>query len=470
MLESAAIRFLQAFGGREDLHARQWASRDGRNGYTPVQHPLTPRRIQSHLAGNETLGVYCLRLDGTVNFMALDLDITKNTLEEALVSVVRARNLRSLLQRTTQRLYHCLADMGFEAIVENSGYKGRHFWILFAQPVPADVAHLFGSLLLRRLHHQQEVPPELHLEFFPKQADLHSKKGLGNLIKLPLGIHQKSGRRSLFLTPEGEPVRRWDQHLAAAVRHTPDQLYAAVETLKLEALPELPEAQPSIEPQRPAPAQVQRQWTEADFEADPQMQHLFQRCATLQLIKRQLEQHRQLNLHEQVVLTHSLGHLQHGVMAVNYLLARAANVSPEKYLKSQLKGNPISCPKIRSRIPHLTSKVACNCSFSDFPEQYPTPVLHLRSLGEASAPEPPQSLESLARRYATLEKRLAELQHELQDLGDVLAQGLKAAAEPVLVLPEGRYCLRLEGEAEVLVWEPLNAEERLPAESSQSGA
>src|SRR5690606_30805824 len=45
-LESAAIRFWQAFGGREDMHARQWASRDGRSGYTPIPQPLTPRRIQ----------------------------------------------------------------------------------------------------------------------------------------------------------------------------------------------------------------------------------------------------------------------------------------------------------------------------------------------------------------------------------------------------------------------------------------
>lgn len=466
-LESAAIRFWQAFGGREDMHARQWASRDGRSGYTPIPQPLTPRRIQSHLAGSETLGVYCLRSDGMVNFLALDLDITKASLEEAQVSVVRARNLKASLQSTTQKLAASLDSLGFKPLIENSGYKGRHLWVLFVEPISAEIVHLFGSLLLRRIHHQQLVPMDFHLEFFPKQGDLKSKKGLGNLIKLPLGIHQKSGRRSLFLSPEGEVVKDWDRHLALARRHSSETLYQAIEALKLEALPELPEhpdgqlpqPAPAASPKQPAPASVQRQWTEADFSLDPQLQHVLGHCAVLRALKRQLETHRQLNLNEQLVLIHSLGHLEQGVLAVNYLLARAANVAPDKFLKSRLKGNPVSCVKIRSRIPHITSKVGCKCSFAEAPEQYPTPTLDLHSLDStATAAAPADNAEQLARRYATLERRLKELESEYRVLGRELAEHLRQQPEAVLELPEGWYRLQQDEEVATLVWEPRDGQ------------
>ncbi|MBF2053912.1 MAG: hypothetical protein IGS03_10680 [Candidatus Sericytochromatia bacterium] len=466
-LASAAIRFWQAFGGREDMHARQWASRDGRSGYTPIPQPLTPRRIQSHLAGSETLGVYCLRSDGTVNFMALDLDITKASLEEAQVSVVRARNLKASLQATTQKLAESLNSLGFKPLIENSGYKGRHLWVLFVEPVPAEIAHLFGSLLLRRIHHQHLVPIDFHLEFFPKQGELKSKKGLGNLIKLPLGIHQKSGRRSLFLEPAGEIIKDWDRHLALARRHGSETLYQAIEALKLEALPELPEhpdgqlpqPAPAAKPKQPAPASVQRQWTEADFSLDPELKHVFGHCAVLRALKAQLETHRQLNLNEQLVLIHSLGHLEQGVLAVNYLLARAANVSPEKFLKSRLKGNPVSCVKIRSRIPHITSKVGCKCSFAEAPEQYPTPTLHLHSLASTDRPAAAaDNAEQLARRYATLERRLKELESEYLTLGRELAEHLRQQPEAVLELPEGWYRLQQDEEVATLVWEPRDGQ------------
>lgn len=452
-LEASAIRFLQAFGGREDMHARQWASRDGRSGYTPVSQPLTPRLIQGHLAGNETLGVYCLRLDGTVTFLAFDLDITKGALEEALVQPDRAAQLRQALNDGMRLIQAELSGFGLPSLLENSGYKGRHVWLLFSRPIPADVAHLFVSLMLRRF--QARLPVGLHLEGFPKQGDRDTRKGLGNLIKLPLGLHRKSGRRSHFLLPEGEPVSSWDRHLAQTPRVEPESLYAAIETLKLENLPPIAADEATGEPDiLPAPPSVQRVWTEADFRQDAEVAHVLANCPVLRRLKHQAEHQRQLNHHEQLVLIHTLGRLRQGVLAVNYLFARCANVAPERFLKSRLAGNPVSCARIRSRIPHITSSVRCQCDFSAAPDQYPTPELHLRTLADAPPQKEAADLETLARRYAALERRLEELQTEHRTLGLSLAAQLRQLPEPILQLDEGRYVLKAEGETETLVWQP----------------
>lgn len=449
---AAATRFLQAFAGREDLHARQWASRDGRGGYTPVYKPLTPRLIQGHLVGNETLGVYCLRADGTSQFMVLDLDITKATLEQALVNADFAQQVRQDLLSTTQKLEQYCKDLGLSPLIENSGYKGRHLWVFFEQPMPAEIVHTLGQLFLRKVHDQ--IPGTLHLEFFPKQPNLNTKKKLGNLVKLPLGIHQKSGRRSFFMQSTGETVSQWDRHLAEMPRASHQQLCDLIENLKGEDLPELIATPQPIQPQKPEAAPVQRLWTEADFETNAEVHTLFSRCAALRHLKKQVDQHRQLNIHEQVVLAHTLGHLRSGVLAANYLYQRAANVSADRFLQSPLRGNPISCPKIRKRIPHITSQVPCNCRFEA--DHYPTPLLHTQKLltPEAKAED---SLEQLARRYATQQDKILQLQQEHSALGQQIMAQIKGQPDQRLVLQEGYYTVRLEDDIERLAWHPHEA-------------
>jgi hypothetical protein len=83
--------FRSLFRGREDVYARRWESPDGRSGYSPASekdwkainrsmpedrkkvdqktrkfYPLTDTVIENHLLGTETIGVYPLLPDETV--------------------------------------------------------------------------------------------------------------------------------------------------------------------------------------------------------------------------------------------------------------------------------------------------------------------------------------------------------------------------------------------------------------------
>ena len=210
---------------------------------------------------------------------------------------------------------------------------------------------------------------------------------------------------------------------------------------------------PGPPPPAPAPA-----WTEADFQADPRFRHLLAHCPVLAELKRTVDEHRRLSHEEQLVLIHTLGHVEGGPQAVNYLLGKCVDVGPEKFLKDRLKGNPVSCPSIRKKIGHVTRRVPCNCPFDFAPDRYPTPVLHLLTLSPEAVAAPPApaalDLETLARRYAASAVRLEELRREHDGLKRSLLNALRALPDRVITCPGGHYRLVEHDGLEELLWEP----------------
>ena len=464
--DADCVRFQTLFSGREDVHARQWARQGGDTGYAPVQEPLTPAVVRNHLLGTYTVGVYPIRLDGTCTFFAIDLDIDRGALEKAHGDPDYARLLRDTIRSEGVRLYRVLADLGLPPLLEDSGFKGRHLWVFLARPESAEVLHMFGRLfvgwqspMLRR---------GIHLEFFPKQPG-RSGKGFGNLIKLPLGIHRRTGRRALLLDDRGRPLSKPLEHLRHIQRVSQDVLYRAIERLKAlspgkvtapadEAKPVRPvEAKPATPtPTGPPPPAPLAEWTEADFETDARVRHILQQCPVLAELKRTVDEHRRLSHNEQIVLIHTLGHLEGGPQAVNYLFRKCVDVGPEKFMKDRHKGNPISCASIRRKIGHVTRRVPCNCPFDFAPDRYPTPVLHLLTLPSEAAQTPPNrdDPQVLAQRFAVLERRLHEITEEYRRLRRSLTNHLRVAPDRTIACPGGKYRLVESQGVEELRWEP----------------
>lgn len=484
--DADCVRFATLFAGREDVYARQWCRPDDRRvGYTPVHEPLTPAVIRQHLLGSFTVGVYPIRLDQTATWFAIDLDIRSTDLETARRDHAYATELREQMRSTGTAILQALRELGLDPLFENSGYKGRHYWVFLQQPQEARVLHHLGRMLLARL--QTLLPASFSLEFFPKQAR-RSGKGLGNLIKLPLGIHQKTGYRSVLLDDAGRPVADPYRRLRSAERLSQEAFLRLVDRLKVPSgsRPSAPAAEPmdkdrphsgppdeqadaSSDPPSPAlplwPPDAPPPWTEADFETDRKVHHLLSRCPVLEALKQRVDEHRQLSHDEQVVLIHTVGHLESGPQAVNYLLHRCVDYSPEMLLKSPLKGNPISCPKIRKRIGHVTRRVPCACDFSFAPNHYPTPLLHLETLpDEAPVPRQPESppetadLEQLIRRYTVLVHRKQEIETQWQELHDALVRRLAALPERSWTGEPGRFYLETDEGVETLRWEPPGRE------------
>lgn len=149
------------FVGRRDDYAVQLST--GR--YKRAGKPLSMSDLYDHLIGVRTYGTYVIDAAGWCRFAVVDADS-----DDGLARLWRVQD-------------H-LAARGIISYVEQSR-RGGHLWIFLARPVKASQVRAWLLPL---------CPTDL--EFYPKQDE---GKGYGSLIRLPLGIHRKSGKRYHFI-------------------------------------------------------------------------------------------------------------------------------------------------------------------------------------------------------------------------------------------------------------------------------
>ena len=352
--------FLHCFGGREHCHGVERVDERGQRRFVRRQAPLTAELVLRHVGAHETLGSLCFRVDGLVRWLCIDVDVCRTSLlpgGEPLADALLACHTDAL------NLASALRELGAQPLVEDSGQKGRHVWVRFERPVPAKLAL---QLAFAAEDEVGEPPSQVRREHFPDREVLGYGKE-GPLVKLPWGLHGKSGRRCLLFDQDGAISA--DQ---AAVL----QAWQATPLAVVEGLARRPQGrvrgEPGREPRPEAPAKV-------DLAALPMAQRVFQGCAVLGHVAAKAEATRYLDHRERLLVLMALGHLgQEGGKAIHAVVATTSNYHPQttdKYLKS-LAPSPISCARIRERYPELTRLVPCDCSFRLSQGAYPTPLLH----------------------------------------------------------------------------------------------
>lgn len=432
------VRFVDLFAGREDHHARMWHDPQRGTGYSPVKGPLTPNLVRAHLDGAITLGAYNLRLDGCVTWACLDLDMTKKAIEGLAGRRDRARELRDRQRGEALRIRDGLRAAGLSPLLEDSGRKGFHLWLFLPEPTPAEVVRerllpLAGQLAPR--------DPDLSLEVFPKQDGVRSG-GLGNLVKLPLGVHLRSGRRCPLLDDQARPVS------------DPWPVLRAVKRRALPSIaPELPEppAAPSPVPEKPpVPVVSDPGWCEARFETSPEVAPVLDGCPLLRATVDKIMHTRSASRDEVISLQHSLGHLSDGVEAVNWLTDRIAGFPGNERMGSPHRGSPISCAKLRKRLKHLSTTASCDCTFPDKPGEYPNPLRHLEHRPSPRKRTP--NLDELLTDVARQQARFDEAQRELDTLRRRAIASLQELPGASWEVEGGTWSVEREDGIPVLVW------------------
>lgn len=148
--------------------------------------PLDDEAVKSHLLGKTTIGTYAIKDDDTCVFLACDFD------EKDWSDDVRSYRLAGL-------------ELGIDVAIERSrSGNGAHAWIFFAEPVPARLARVLGTMLLARTTEQRQALGVRSFDrFFPSQDYLPTKRhGFGNLIALPLQKIPRNNMNSVFLDAE----------------------------------------------------------------------------------------------------------------------------------------------------------------------------------------------------------------------------------------------------------------------------
>lgn len=166
------------FANRVDCYALQYKnSRSGLWEFCKVLSPLTDEIIQKHVAGMITIGTYEIGLDDQVTWCCDDID-SHNGEQDAREKVCR--------------VVEVLRNYSIPFLLEASGsIESYHIWVLLAKTKTYN-AYRF----IRQINSEAKVD----CECWPKQKSIQSQKGkYGNLVKLPICYHQKSGGRSAFL-------------------------------------------------------------------------------------------------------------------------------------------------------------------------------------------------------------------------------------------------------------------------------
>lgn len=157
--------------GRRNDYAMQ--RDDGR--YLRVRLSIEVDDLWRHLRGEETMGTYMIDEHDKCHFAVFDADSLDGLVQ--LLAVQRR-----------------LSSEGVSSALEGSR-RGGHLWVWFASPVSA-------ALVRRWLLPYCPVG----VEFYPKQ-DSASFEHPGSLVRVPLGVHRRSGRRYPFLVADASGDR-----------------------------------------------------------------------------------------------------------------------------------------------------------------------------------------------------------------------------------------------------------------------
>ena len=112
-----------------------------------------------------------------------------------------------------------LLNQGIPSYLETSR-RGGHLWLFFQEPIPGVKARNFGLGL-------REAYELAKMEVYPKKEELSG--GPGSLIRVPFGIHRKSGQRYSFISFDGRPMGSFRNQLEMLC--TPQTLPSGVEQM-----------------------------------------------------------------------------------------------------------------------------------------------------------------------------------------------------------------------------------------------
>ncbi len=352
--------YMVLFRGREEAFARQWANRDeGKQGYVPVQRPMQPEDVREHLLGRKTYGIYLLTGESRVWTGVIDVDLVAG-LRDMQAAVKEKAAIRRESLYLYSRLMELAGNAGLTCIAEVSGGKGYHFWFPLDQPVAA-VDMRFGlKTLLGNLGNDLRC---FSVEIFPKQDQL-TGKGFGNLVKLPLGIHRVTGRKSSLVGAKGQTM--------------PEQL------AWLRSLQPAPAAKMLELAQQQCTANVMVHPKLVAWAAQyPELAQLEAKCSMLGQVIVMARAGKELSVREEKILLGTVGHLQRGRLLLHYLFSKMPEYNRPllDFKISKIRGTPLGCKRIHSLM-EQSGGGDLPCHFNR--GGYAQPLLHL----EEYAPQP----------------------------------------------------------------------------------
>lgn len=361
-------KFFKLLVGREDIYAIETLDSDHRRKNEFQALPLTEKILSRHLSGEYTIATYVQRSNSTVKFMIIDVDISKKIIMQYGNEGDEFREYLAKAARAAQIIIKIMNNFGMKAYIEYSGYRGYHVWVFFTEWIPVRYVNMLEDIIEN--HYDQDTDQEeafsqsISIEFFPNKTRIKPGK-FGQAIKLPYGLHYKTGKTSYFIDDAGEKVTDINPFLDTIAKYplsTIKRVLASNTTYKEEKAPKPVDG--DIEAFKDSPATVLE---------------ILKKCNLMRYLCQKSVKTAYLTHFERLSILYVFGHLGkdghefiHKVMS--FTLNYQYNIT-EKFIR-RCPEKPISCVKLRDQYKKVTAEIGCSCTFKRTKNCYPSPVMH----------------------------------------------------------------------------------------------
>ncbi|AEX84846.1 hypothetical protein Marpi_0402 [Marinitoga piezophila KA3] len=415
--QNAIKRFMTLFSGREDVFSIQYEG-----GYRPIRRPLNFHDIKDHFSGKKTLGIYLLKKNDTVKFAAYDIDIKKHYLnrEDKFVYEENSKKVAKRLSR----------ELNLENIIhyfEFTGNRGYHIWIFFDIPVSAYKIKYIMEKILDRI----ELEEGIDVEIFPKQTSLNG--GLGNLIKVPLGVHKKTGKKCLFVDNDFNVIENQIEFLNNIKENKAteiDKLFREIfnendyddfnVTYKKRTTSSKNSASKKIK------SSIRKTLPKSNKNIFTQM---IEGCHILKQINEKIEKEAYITEEEEMIFIKSLANLENSKKFIEMKLSQTINFSKKRIdmIIKQSLGVPITCEEIRKIILNKDISLSlenCTCKFQG---NYNSPYAIVENIEEMFLDK--IDINDIAKKIVEKNAEKFEIEKEIKNLKRMIAKKMGDSKE-----------------------------------------
>lgn len=354
--------YTELFVGREDTYVREILGDRKQRTTEQIMEPLTEEVIRRHLSGDVTLGTYVQRPNGTAKFAVFDIDISRKILLQVSYGSNEFTAYKQKAAEYAVQVNKILKRMGVTGYIEDSGFRGYHVWVFFTEWIPVRYLNQFTDCVIKEWNGIQD---DIVLEVFPDSSRIRPGK-FGQRVKLPLGIHIRTGSRSFFLDEQFHTVSDYREFFSGIARYSLSvvQRILGIYAVGVKENTAVKEVDRNLECFGAIPESVRIVLEKCNL-----MRYLCQKAATTGY----------LSHFERMSVLHVFGHMgEEGKEFVHTVMGFTLNYqyhTTQKFIM-KIPEKPISCVKLREQYKLITAEYGCNCSFSRTRNCYPSPVLH----------------------------------------------------------------------------------------------
>ena len=358
--------FLKTFAGREDAYGREELNRSKKRCVEQVAEPLTEDVIKEHLTGKITVHTYVQRNNNTVKYLVIDVDIAKS----AFMKETQEEVLKKYLPKAADVAFNVLKvldKMGLKGYLESSGFRGYHIWVFFTEWIPVRYVSMLTDIIEQQ---RDKSDMNVNVEYFPNKSKLRNGF-LGQCIKLPLGYHIRSEKRSMFMTKDFQSIKM-------------DKIYLEdLAKFSLMAVKRIIAFHNNAEPVKEE--KIVDTNLEGFGELPNSVKVVLERCNLMRYLCQKAKTTGYLTHFERLSVLYVFGHLgEEGKLFVHTVMEFTLNYQyhvTDKFIQ-KLPAKPVSCLKLREQYKQITAEYGCSCNFKRTKDCYPSPVLHAIKSGE----------------------------------------------------------------------------------------